>query len=82
VGMETNLDLTEESSVDWLPKCDEPVVAWLIPTGESRFFYAYCSPVVKDRLHRSSIHYQLTTWYKYKKIKRWTVWRIIDKIFF
>jgi len=27
LGMETNLDLTEESSADWLPKCDEPVVA-------------------------------------------------------
>lgn len=25
-GMQTNLDLTEESSSDWLPKCDDPTV--------------------------------------------------------
>lgn len=27
LGMQTNLDLTEESSTDWLPKCDAPAVA-------------------------------------------------------
>jgi len=25
--MQTNLDLTEESSTDWLPKCDAPPAA-------------------------------------------------------
>jgi len=24
LGMQTNLDLTKESSSDWLPKCDDP----------------------------------------------------------
>ncbi len=24
LGIQTNLDLTEESSTDWLPKCDDP----------------------------------------------------------
>lgn len=27
LGIQTNLDLTEESSTDWLPKCDEPSAA-------------------------------------------------------
>ncbi len=27
LGVQTNLDLTEESSTDWLPKCDAPAVA-------------------------------------------------------
>ncbi len=26
-GIQTNLDLTDESSTDWLPKCDEPTAA-------------------------------------------------------
>ncbi|WP_394515938.1 DNA primase [Pantoea sp. SGAir0430] len=26
-GIQTNLDLTDESSADWLPKCDEPAAA-------------------------------------------------------
>jgi hypothetical protein len=24
LGIQTNLDLTEESNTDWLPKCDDP----------------------------------------------------------
>lgn len=27
LGIQTNLDLTEESSTDWLPKCDDPAAA-------------------------------------------------------
>jgi len=27
LGVQTNLDLTEESSTDWLPKCDDPTAA-------------------------------------------------------
>jgi len=27
LGMQTNLDLKEESSTDWLPKCDDPAAA-------------------------------------------------------
>ena len=26
-GIQTNLDLADESSTDWLPKCDEPAAA-------------------------------------------------------
>ena len=27
LGMQTNLDMTEESSTDWLPKCNDPAAA-------------------------------------------------------
>jgi len=44
-GIQTNLNLIDDSNADWLPKCDEPAAVGLILTGESRFIYPHASPL-------------------------------------
>lgn len=39
-GIQTNLDLTDDSNADWLQKCDELAVAWLTEPAKAGFLRA------------------------------------------
>ncbi|MFB4356847.1 hypothetical protein RBJ15_11310 [Pantoea sp. BS_4] len=58
--MQTKLGLTDESSADWLPKCDDSNAAWQ-PEPAKAGFYTHHTPVMKDMRHPSPILHPLTT---------------------